>query len=790
MPLGEQGQPHNPVTEHLARSRHGQVPRIPETLFSFLQEGFPEEELEDDEEVEEVVKVKKKLIGGNSVNHNVDTYRSYSLPPDSVLLSTSQLTTSNPLDNLRDFHKMDREEEDQLAVESLEVTPRAVPAPVSALTTEPTVSALTTEATLEPQHKVPAENMMQQSTQPQEQDRGEQEREEEALQHQELLPRKTQERVLTEEKLIEKMVLEKELEDVLEELEEMELEDVLEELEEMELEEDGWVTSGPSQLATMQEKQEGEMGAPGPDRKEWQAAQGPGAERAAVSEAGQEEVTDPGEQAAGVQKQTGLDQQLTDISQEKPHAEILEQYPSLESLQQKNNSERVLQQENHFEDILELDDPFYRVLQKKNQSPQIPQEENPSREDLKKVIHSQEIQPTKNPSQEVLEQGSRTPELQGIEEGGGDLRYPGPGGSSPAHPQEVMVQTNPLEDPPMQYPVLGGSPGGDEAEAYPQYHGEYTYIEYYQDEAEISEEQQEYLEENSYLDGPGSLEEAPIVTSEKPSDHTYPFALYGGDEEESDTDVYEIVTDPPDIVYEVPSAVTELVTTQKDIVTEKIAVDKIRYEDMQEVAPSLASAPASTSSPAPAPIPAEAPAPVPAFAPAEAPALDTASTPTLTSRPLLTLMTSEPNTMQLLVTPYKFEPETTVGGHHFSLELVFCPGAPHVRESLQKPAPSPQPAHRPRGECREPHVSIASQMPSVSATCHLLYRVENLCQTFNTLDPMMYDVQASVLTSHSSLHLSSTLSFHSSNSLSSLYHQYSPPSTTTCLLPPPPPAPR
>ena len=217
MPLGEQGQPHNPVTEHLARSRHGQVPRIPETLFSFLQEGFPEEELEDDEEVEEVVKVKKKLIGGNSVNHNVDTYRSYSLPPGSVLLSTSQLTTSNPLDNLRDFHKEEREEEDQLAVESLEVTPRAVPAPVSALTTEAPVSVLTTEATLEPQHKVPAENMMQQSTQPQE--------------HQELLPRKTQERVLTEEKLIEKMVLEKELEDV------------LEELEEMELEEDGWVTS-------------------------------------------------------------------------------------------------------------------------------------------------------------------------------------------------------------------------------------------------------------------------------------------------------------------------------------------------------------------------------------------------------------------------------------------------------------------------------------------------------------------------------------------------------------------
>ena len=282
---------------------------------------------------------------------------------------------------------------------------------------------------------------------------------------------------------------------------------------------------------------------------------------------------------------------------------------------------------------------------------------------------SQEIQLAKNPSQKVIEQGSITPELQGIEEGGGDPQFPGPGGSRPSHPQEEVVQTNPLEYPPMQYPVLGGAPRGDEGEAYPQYQGDYTYIEYYQGEAEISEGQQEYLDENAYLDDPGSLEEIPIVTSDKPSDHTYPFALYGGDEEESDNDVYEMVTDSPDTVNKVPIAVTELATTQEDIVTEKKEIEEIKYEDMQEMAPSRALDPASTYSPAPAPTPSEAPAPIPAFAPAEAPALDTAPTPILPSQPLLTLMTSEPNTMQLLVTPYKFEPETTVGGHNFSLVL-------------------------------------------------------------------------------------------------------------------------
>ena len=70
----------------------------------------------------------------------------------------------------------------------------------------------------------------------------------------------------------------------------------------------------------------------------------------------------------------------------------------------------------------------------------------------------------------------------------------------------------------------------------------------------------------------------------------------------------------------------------------------------------------------------------------------------------------------------------------------------------------------------EPHVSSASHMSSVPATCHLLYRVENLSQTVNTMDPMMHDVQASILTSHSSPNLSSTLSFPSSHSLSSLHH--------------------
>ena len=96
----------------------------------------------------------KKLISSNSANRNVDTFRSYSLPPSSVLLSRQAVTTSNPLENLKDFHSQERNTTDQLAVESGQPQPvrvlSSLPPPTSRATTTLTTQATTTPTTTPP----------------------------------------------------------------------------------------------------------------------------------------------------------------------------------------------------------------------------------------------------------------------------------------------------------------------------------------------------------------------------------------------------------------------------------------------------------------------------------------------------------------------------------------------------------------------------------------------------------------------------------------------------------------
>ena len=140
--------------------------RIPETLFSFLQGG-----LHDDEE-EEVAKPEIKKLISSSANRNVDTFRSYSLPPSSLLLSRQAVTTSNPLKNLKDFHSSPRNTTDQLAVESgrpvaVRVPPApqpppnlsppssSVPPPSSTPPTHPTTSSSTSLSSFSPTSSLP-----------------------------------------------------------------------------------------------------------------------------------------------------------------------------------------------------------------------------------------------------------------------------------------------------------------------------------------------------------------------------------------------------------------------------------------------------------------------------------------------------------------------------------------------------------------------------------------------------------------------------------------------------------
>merc|ERR1719331_3060922 len=112
------------------------------------------------------------LLPLHAAPHNVDTFRSYSLPPSSLLLSRQAVTTSNPLKNLKDFHSRPRNTTDQLAVESGRPVPvrvppapqpppnlppasSSVPPPSSTPLTRPTTSSSTSLSSFSPTSSLP-----------------------------------------------------------------------------------------------------------------------------------------------------------------------------------------------------------------------------------------------------------------------------------------------------------------------------------------------------------------------------------------------------------------------------------------------------------------------------------------------------------------------------------------------------------------------------------------------------------------------------------------------------------
>lgn len=137
-PVGEKDN-FDPVTEHFSRSRPGTVPRIPASIFSSLQDfGSVIEKVNtsqsksSDQFSEKVEASETKTLdtvseqvdsgelenGGQiknnhdsdinkdhqfSIEEDVKSFTAYPLPPSSLILSDSQPTTNNPLDNLKDF---------------------------------------------------------------------------------------------------------------------------------------------------------------------------------------------------------------------------------------------------------------------------------------------------------------------------------------------------------------------------------------------------------------------------------------------------------------------------------------------------------------------------------------------------------------------------------------------------------------------------------------------------------------------------------------------------------------
>lgn len=113
--LGTEGKPIK--DQEISTLKAMEIPRIPETMLSFLQEGLQDDhDTHDDNEGDDKVETPTLWKSDQS---NVATFISYNIPPSSLVLSPSEKTTNNPLDNLKDFHQNGKiREEDQLAVES------------------------------------------------------------------------------------------------------------------------------------------------------------------------------------------------------------------------------------------------------------------------------------------------------------------------------------------------------------------------------------------------------------------------------------------------------------------------------------------------------------------------------------------------------------------------------------------------------------------------------------------------------------------------------------------------
>jgi len=100
-PVGENDSV-SPVTEHFSKSQPGTVPRIPASLFSSFQDFGSVFEVNTSSSVESDIK-SYDSENKNSLEKDVKSFTAYPLPPSSLILTHSQPSNNDPVDNLHDF---------------------------------------------------------------------------------------------------------------------------------------------------------------------------------------------------------------------------------------------------------------------------------------------------------------------------------------------------------------------------------------------------------------------------------------------------------------------------------------------------------------------------------------------------------------------------------------------------------------------------------------------------------------------------------------------------------------